>query len=511
LFVEQINRAHETGLMPLLQEEMASTMTLTQGEINGMYFDKRGAMTEYEGSMADDIASYDRELVELFAKAGVPEMAVHPASNPFISTLLYGGEYKYEYRQPLVDDDGNAVVFKSGKKRGLPRNKLIKEVWTSPPTTRAVASSVDAEALVVIKDHDSTTPAVAEALDVMLKWRKLKKQASTYFVGYSKLTWPHDSHIHGNMNQAVAATGRLSSSAPNLQNAAHGPIRKHFTSRVPGGRLMEADLSQIEVIVQAILSQDKAMLGDLHKGVDFHSKRAALAAGVEYEVVLDAVANHDIGWMKKRKDAKIFSFQRAYGAGPATIALGTGMKYKDVMKLIKAEEQEYPGVVEMNAANEVLVAKSAVRVGDDTLGQLVSATGARYVFKREIYKNKATFKPTMIKNYPIQGLAGDIIKLILARLRRVVWRWNDVFNNRLWFINSVHDSLVFDIGRLTDSEAVEFAQSVHYMMTTQVEEALLRKYDLDFEGLIKADVDVGHNWYGYDKESNPHGMRALKL
>ncbi|MCP4900790.1 MAG: hypothetical protein GY906_27815 [bacterium] len=510
LFLDQVRAAQIMGMLPLLEEEMGATLTLTAGELNGMPFDKKAAMDKFEGELADQITKAELEATKALQIAGIPPQAIQKlGSNPMLSTLIYGGDYTYEYRLPLLDEDGNQVYFKSGARKGMPRNKIHKATWSSTPHTQAKTSSVDEEDLKKIKAHKSTNPKVAAVIDALLAYRKLKKQATTYYVGYSNLTWDHDGMIHGALNQTIAVTGRLSSSAPNLQNAEHGPVRMHFVSREKDGRLGEIDLTQIEIVVQGILSQDPQMLHDLHAGIDFHSKRAALVAAVKYELVREAYLAGDAHWTHERKDAKVFSFQRSYGAGPAKIATTTGMEYRKVVALIEAEEKEYPGTVAMTDGWETEVAKSAQRIGDDVLGMLTSPTGARYVFKRDLYKGKATFKPTEIKNYPIQGLAGDIMKIILNRIRKVVYAWSGLYE--VYFINTVHDSLIFDIGTMTDEEARRFFHEIHHVMTVETEQALRSVFNLDFQGLIKADVDIGSNWYGYDEKLNPLGMTGFEI
>lgn len=509
LFLDQLRLAQDYGMIPLLQEEMGATLALTSAEINGMHFQKKAAMDQFEGEMAEEIEEAATRANATLQLAGVPHLAISLGSNPMLSTLVYGGEYKYEYRLPLLDDDGNQVYFKSGKKKGMPRDKIHKVVWTNTPMTHAKTSSVDEDALKKIAKHSSTDKAVGQAIDAVLIWRKLKKQATTYFIGYSKLTWDHDNKIHGSLNQTIANTARLSSSSPNLQNADHGPIRTHFTSRKEGGRLMEIDLSQIEIVVRGIQSQDTHMLKDLHAGIDFHSKYAAIAAAVEYEVVRAGYLTKDPHWTHKRKNSKSFSFERAYGAGPASIASNNDIPYKEVMDLIAGEEKEYPGLKVMTDEWIAKVAKSATRIGDDVLGLLISQTGSRYVFKREIYKGKASFRPTMIKNYPVQGLAGDIIKIILNRIRKVLYAWSNL--HEIYFVNTVHDSLIFDITDIGDEMARSFAREIHEVMTSETEQVLREKFGLDFEGLIKADVDVGHNWYEFDEESNPLGMTGFEI
>ena len=150
--------------------------------------------------------------------------------------------------------------------------------------------------------------------------------------------------IHHKLNHTSTVTSRLSSSDPNLQNVPRGDtsnVKKMFTSRFGEvGRMAEIDYSQLEVVVQGVLSRDKQLMEDLNNKVDFHCKRLAAKLGEDYDSVWNKChKEEDATYKAMRTNAKIFSFQRAYGAGAETIATETGMARSEAEELIAAEER----------------------------------------------------------------------------------------------------------------------------------------------------------------------------
>lgn len=497
LFIDQVRQATERGLMPLMRLEMDAVATTTVMEVNGMAFDKLGAMTVLEEKLQPAIDELMDEIRKpLAAELKAPEDVINPNSNPFINSYLYGGPWKYKLQEYMYNDDGTPVLFKSGKRKGEHKkrwNTYEVELPRQVPA-KCKLTSVDEETLVKLKPQlpDRLKPFI----DSLLKLRALSKEAKTYFRGYSALTYP-DGLIHGNLNHAIVATARLSASAPNLQNAAHGPIRKHFLSRYEGGHLLEVDLSQIEVVVQAFLSQDAHLIGDIKAGVDFHSKRAAAAAGVEYDTVRLAYLEEDPHWTKKRKNAKQFSFQRAYGAGAPAIAVSTGMDIGDVEELIAAEEAMYPGVVDYQNDCIKTVSRSTAERDGIMCGSLTTQFGSEYRFQREKYRGEWGYKPTTIKNYPVQGMAGDIIKLILGSLRKFLYHynraWPELHNGEdVLMVMTVHDSVIFDVPGWVNMKNLATALVDLFV---KVRETIKQRFGFEFNVPIKADAEYGKDWY----------------
>ena len=501
LFIQQVEWATARGLMPLLRLEMDAYASTTVMEVHGMHFDKAGAMRVFEEELLPAIEVLLNDIRKPLAQElGAPEDVINPNSNPFITAYLYGGTWKYKVQELMYEDDGTPVVFKSGKRKGEHKkrwNEYEVELPRKVPTTCKL-SSVDEETLVKLKPRlsDKLKPFI----DQLLKLRALTKEAKTYFKGYSSLTYP-DQKIHGNLNHAIVATARLSASAPNLQNAAHGLIRKHFISRYEGGHLLEVDLSQIEVVVQAFLSQDAQLIADIIAGVDFHSKRAAAAAHVDYETVREAYLAEDPHWTKQRKKAKVFSFQRAYGAGAPKIAVTTGMDIKEVEELIRAEEEMYPGVVEYQQECIKAVNRSTAERDGIVCGSLSTQFGSEYRFQREKFKGEWGYKPTTIKNYPVQGMAGDIIKLILGGLRKFLYDYNREHqapggHDPVLMVMTVHDSVIFDV---PPTVSMRHLATQLIELFVGVRDVIQRRFGFEFNVPIKADAEYGEDWYEMHK------------
>lgn len=502
LFRYQVAQAQELGMLDMLRIEMQSRLATIIMELNGMHFDREAALKERDAVITPLREKAEHKATELGMQLfNLPVDAVRPNSPHFLKAVLYGGEVKWREKHPLRDPvTGEPVYFKTGKKKGE-----VKEGWQDFSTMMVGMSPVkfdgtDDDTLAKLIDHAKTPPELADFLQEVRNFRDGMKQEKTYYTGYSELTWP-DGMIHGNLNHSITATGRLSSTNPNLQNAGHSPIRNHFKSRFENGTLMEVDLSQIEVVVQAFLSADKHMLDDIRNGIDFHSKRAAFAHGVDYNEVVKAVKDElhpeHKRWSKIRKDAKIVSFQKAYGAGAKKIADTTGLTIKEVKKFMEAEDRNYPNVPLTQEAWIAEVNRSTRIRDGKTCGVLRTPIGVQYRFYQDSFNGHATYKPTCIKNYPIQGFSADILKIILAGLRKVIRDFNTAYRPKgghdVLIINTVHDSVIFDCPEWVDLKLLGTTLRNHFI--TAPIDVLKNTWGVDFNVPIKADVDVGTDWH----------------
>lgn len=502
LFKDQIVRAQQAGMLDLLRVEMRSRLTTIVMEYNGMHFEADKALEVRDVVIKPLREKAEKEAIRLGAALfDLPEIAVAPGSPMFLKAVLYGGVVKWKEQLPMYDDNGNPVYFKSGAKKGEPKHKWHTfEKVIDKPFSPLILEGSDEEALGKIMEHAKCTDELAAFLQEVINFRDGQKQERTYFTGYSELTWS-DGMIHGNLNHAITATGRLSSTNPNLQNAGHSPIREHFTSRYEGGNLMEVDLSQIEVVVQAFLSNDTHMIKDIINGTDFHSKRAAFAHGKSYEEVKAAVDDkthpEHKHWTKIRKGAKIVSFQKAYGAGVKKIAATTGLSKAEVQAFMDAEDANYPEVPKTQAAWIEEVKKSTKVRDGRACGILTTAIGVQYRFFQDDFNGHRDYKPTTIKNYPIQGFSADILKMILADLRRVIWQYNrdhkvSASKPPVLIVNTVHDSVIFDCPAWVDLKHLGGVLKAHF--TRHPISVLKDTWGVDFNVPISADVDVGKNW-----------------
>lgn len=358
-----------------------------------------------------------------------------------------------------------------------------------------------------------------EALE---KHSSLIKEIGTYYVridpksgemqGMLTCVSPSDHVIHHKLNHTSTVTTRLSSSDPNLQNVPRGDkseIKKVFISRFgDDGVVVEADYSQLEVVVQGVLSKDEQLCKDLRDRVDFHCKRVAAKFGIDYEEALGLCKTEDgpeyKTWKKRRTDCKEFSFQRAYGAGSKAIAHSTGMSVDDIDAMIKAEDEMYPGVLRYNADVAKEVADSAVAFRDRTRnfkvyrqGFYVAPTGCRYKFRSydapafmERRGVQDTFSPPEMKNYPVQGTGGEIVQLVLGKL----WRHfvsNKNYGGKALLINTVHDCVWIDCHK---DVLHQVAADVKRIMES-VPEFMQATFGMKITVPFPVEVEAGPNMY----------------
>lgn len=324
-----------------------------------------------------------------------------------------------------------------------------------------------------------------------------------------------DTHIvNHSLNHTSTVTGRLSSSNPNLQNIPrgdHSEVKKMFKSRFgDDGAMVEADYSQLEVVVQGVLSQDPQLCEDLRNKVDFHCKRVAAKEGVTYEDALrwckDENDPNYKEWKPKRTAAKYFSFQRAYGAGAAAISADTGIPLEDVHALIEAEERMYPGVIRFNEAVEKAVQESAkafydpARGGTFRRGYWVAPTGTRYGWRSweapSFLQQRGvtdSFSPPEMKNYPVQGTGGEMVQIILGILfREFIKRgWWSGRNGKALLVNTVHDCYWAD----TIKELVSEVGGLIKQVMETIPEVYNREFNMDITVPFPCEVEHGPNMY----------------
>ena len=274
--------------------------------------------------------------------------------------------------------------------------------------------------------------------------------------------------------------------------------------------LAEIDYSQLEVVIQGLLTKDKQLCEDLNNRVDFHCKRQATKLGEEYEYVLHKCkVEGDERYGAMRTGAKGFSFQRAYGAGVPAIVEATGMSKDDVEALIVAETTLYPTVKDFDERLERHINDNATRTdsklfhGGIAFNQQESVwhspTGTMYKWRQGItpeFMHKSGkytgFSPTERKNYPMQGEGGFVMQTMLGK----VWRYfveNDGFNGEVLLVNSVHDCLLLD--GINDAAITPVYKAVHKILET-VPEVYNNAYpELNVNVPFPAETEVGADLY----------------
>ena len=263
----------------------------------------------------------------------------------------------------------------------------------------------------------------------IMKYRGLAKLKSTYVDALPPMLNPKTKRIHSSFNQALAATGRLSSNNPNLQNipirTPQGrKVREAFIPRDDQHILLAADYSQIELRIIAEISQDKAMIEAFQAGQDIHKATAAKVFGVPYEAVTK----------EQRYRAKTVNFSIVYGAGSTNLSQQLDIPRKEAKAIIDQYFKEYHGLKSYM--------EKTVEFARDK-GYVLTLLGRRR-YIRDINSRNSLARSNAERvaiNTPIQGTAADMIKMAMVHLHKALKEGG--FKTKM--IIQVHDELVFDV------------------------------------------------------------------
>jgi len=318
------------------------------------------------------------------------------------------------------------------------------------------------------KTGEDVLLALANKSDIVqdiLDFRQLQKLKSTYVDALPNLINPNTGLIHTSYNQAVAATGRLSSTNPNLQNipirTERGrEVRKAFISRNENWTLLSADYSQIELRIMAELSQDVNMLEAFKQGLDIHKATAARVYSVSLEEV-----NSDM-----RRNAKAVNFGIIYGQSAFGLSQNLGISRKEAAEIIDQYFTQYTGI--RKYMGEVI--EFAKENG------YVETILKRRRYLRDINSANMTvrgFAERNAINAPIQGSAADLIKIAMINIQK------DIAERGLEgkMIMQVHDELVFDV---PNHEISEFKSIIENRMKNAIE----------MQVPIEIEIGEGRNW-----------------
>jgi DNA polymerase-1 len=301
--------------------------------------------------------------------------------------------------------------------------------------------------------------------DLVLDYRQLSKLKNTYLDVLPEMVHPKDGRIHTSYSQAVAATGRLSSNDPNLQNI---PIRSEFGRRIRGAFvpedskhvLISADYSQIELRVLAHITEDPNLIATFKNDEDVHRRTASLIFGVPMDQVTST----------QRNQAKTINFGVIYGMGPMRLARENGVTMVEAKKFIEDYFAKYPGIQKFTTEMVELARKQGY----------VSTIMGRKRLIPEIYSTNIGLKINgehMAVNTPIQGSAADLIKIAMIRLQEKL----QTKKMKTVMLLQVHDELVFEAPK---SEAEEAKK----LIVHEMENAMKLKVPL------KVDVGMGKSW-----------------
>ena len=352
---------------------------------------------------------------------------------------MAGGEFNINSTQQL-----SHILF---DKLGLP---------TKGKTAKKTGYSTDVRVL-------EELAAIHEFPAQVLQFRQLTKLISTYIDAIPKLIDPETGRVHTSFNQTIAATGRLSSTDPNLQNipvrTEEGrEIRKAFVARDDDHTLLVADYSQIELRILAHITGDKTLIEAFKNGEDIHARTAAEVYGVDISEVTSA----------QRRSAKTANFAVIYGVTAYGLAQQSELDLQGAKAFIDTYLERYPGILKYMETTK--------QFARDNGYVLTMFNRRRYV--REINDKKAPvrqFAERIAINSPIQGTAADMIKKAMLRVHE------RLVGLRTRMVLQVHDELVFDVHR-------DELEQVQEIVREGMEQAVKLK--------VPVVVDMGHgpNW-----------------
>lgn len=416
--------------VPVLQDELKET------QMESLYY-------ELELPLSRVLADMEVDGIRVDA-AGLKKLGeeFQVRINGLVSNIyeLAGTEFNINSPKQLGE-----ILF---DKLGLP---VIKKTKTG--------YSTDAEVLEKLEPQH-------EIVRSLLHYRQLSKLQSTYIEGLSKVIHPKESKIHTSYNQTIAATGRLSSIEPNLQNI---PIRLEEGRRIrqvfipsrKGWKMLAADYSQIELRVLAHISKDEKLVEAFTNDMDIHTKTAMDVFGVEKSKVDSNM----------RRAAKAVNFGIVYGISDYGLSQNLNITRKEAAQFIEQYFAVFQGVKNYMES----IVKEAKKQG------YVTTLMQRRRYLPEINSsnfNMRSFAERTAMNSPIQGTAADIIKVAMIHMAKRIGEKG--LQSRM--LLQVHDELVFEV----PEEELE-------AMCVLVPEVMENAIPLDVP--LKVDVSFGETWY----------------
>jgi DNA polymerase-1 len=420
---------------PVSITELIGKKGLKQGNMRDVPVED---VVEYAGEDAD-ITLQLKHILEKEIKENNLESLLHDVEEPLSYVLA-----EMEYEGVKIDKDALAKMSKELETAALEAQEKIFELAGQEfniASPKQLGEILFDKMKLVDKPKKTKTGQYAtgeeilsklanehEIADKILEFREYQKLKSTYVDALPKLISKKDGRVHTDYRQAVAATGRLSSNNPNLQNIPIRTekgrlIRKAFVPRDENYQLMAADYSQIELRIMAAFSQDEAMMEAFKNGRDIHATTAAKVFGVDLEDV-------DPGMRRKAKEV---NFGIIYGISAFGLAQNLNISRTEASDIIKAYFKEFPKVHDyMEKVKE-----------EARANEYVTTILGRKRWLRDINSRNQTIRGYAERNAinaPIQGSAADMIKIAMINIQK----WMEKENLKSKMIMQVHDELIFD-------------------------------------------------------------------
>ncbi|OON93693.1 MAG: DNA polymerase I [Candidatus Epulonipiscioides saccharophilum] len=362
----------------------------------------------------------------------------------------------------LITTLEQTIYIMAGQEFNIRSSKQLGEILFNQlklPTGKKTLTGYSTAADVLIKLKDKHP-----IINQILEYRQYSKLSSTYVIGLLKSINTDDGKLHSNFNQMVTATGRISSTEPNLQNIPiklefGREIRKAFIPSSDDYIFLDADYSQIELRVLASMSSDQKMIDAFLNNSDIHTITASEVFGVEPSSVTST----------QRSAAKAVNFGVVYGIGPFSLAEDINVSHKEASDYIESYFAKYPKV--KSFLSELVEEAQSTGYGSTLLNRkrnIVELSSSNFVTKE--------YGKRIAMNMPIQGTAADIIKLAMIKVHKALK------GTQSKLILTVHDELLLEVHK---SEV----EIVHNILKTQMENALTLKVPLT------VDIKEGNTWF----------------
>ncbi len=322
---------------------------------------------------------------------------------------------------------------------------------------------------------------MAPIIDFISEYRELSKLKNTYIDTLPKLINPATGRLHTTFNQNVTATGRLSSTDPNLQNI---PIRTDLGRQIREAFIAEedrvllsADYSQIELRIIATIADDKDMQEIFRSGRDIHTATAAAVNGVPLEKVTPGM----------RRAAKALNFGVIYGMSVFGFAQSAGVSRAEAKRFIDNYMKKFSAVA---AYIEQSKSEAAEKGYAETLW-------GRRRYLPELHSRNSIVRAAaerMAINMPIQGTAADLMKINMIKIHEWAKKYNEQYPDAVWTLLQVHDELVFSVKE-------EFLSEVGSFVKETMEKGHIKfdGRDIDFAVPIEVSLKTGKDWGRMEK------------
>ena len=462
------------GYAPVSIENLIGKKGKNQGTMRDVPLDQ---ITEYAAEDADITYQLKECFEPLLTKREVKRV-FEEVENPLMQVLVdmeFEGvkvdeQFLNEYSKVLEADikiSEERVFEQAGVRFNLASPKQLGEVLFDILKIDPKAKKTKTGQYATGEDVLAKLAAKHKIVDDILNFRELSKLKSTYVDALPAIVNPKTGRIHTSYAQAVAVTGRLSSTNPNLQNipirSERGrEVRKAFIPRDPARILVSADYSQIELRVVAAISGDPNMCDAFKQGKDIHTATAAKVYGI---------AEADVT-KEQRYKAKSVNFGIIYGQGAFGLAENLGISRTEAKEIIDNYKKEFPNI-QLYMDQQINKAKEQ---------GFVETLMGRKRWLRDINSSNFTvrgFAERNAINSPIQGSAADMIKLAMIKIHQEMKKQH--WESKM--ILQVHDELVFDA---VESELPALKELILSCMTTAME--------LPNGVPVEAEIGQGKNW-----------------